>query len=535
MPLQVCVSFFAPRSGTGTQTVSGIVDRDGNAFTPTLVLFQSCWTYENGLTSGAIPTNRYFDSRGIDLITKRCARAVADVEAAGFKDVAGGTSLGDYSLLDFNAQPSFGGVILRRAKITSTASGSFTLTYDQNDRTGDIVLFTAFGGTDWSVESSAALVDGTYTTSDKPQGLLACPLTPPAASGATFTGTGGQCVTWGWDTRDSGRGASAIQVDLQGTQNSYQRTDAFGLTMTSPTVLPVVSAWADLGYTIAGNTGNVTPATPLVFCGDTLRAAQGAFLQQDATGVQVIDVGLDTKWIMFVSAGNEASSTLQSPNCQIVTGWAAETRQTGFWSGESTPGGFTSPLAGARFLASATTLRFAVANANSTTFTAIAAVTDMDGDAGTVTINWSVNDSVSRQILWFALGEVIVPPPPPPEPVFRTREVVRRRLRRAPIVWNEKGGLQTRVRINLFAVDMQPGVGTSDTPDPLVMVRCSKDGGFTWGNERRITAGRVGEFFNRINTWQWGQGREWVFEVSCTDPVTWNLIGAYIDAEGGEN
>jgi hypothetical protein len=153
----------------------------------------------------------------------------------------------------------------------------------------------------------------------------------------------------------------------------------------------------------------------------------------------------------------------------------------------------------------------------------------------TAVLNWTTVDTTARQIIWFAIGEAIVPPPPPPTPIYRTREVVRRRLRRAPIVWSEKGGLQTRVRINLFAVDMQPGVGTSDTPDPLVMIRASKDGGFTWGNERRLTAGRVGEFFNRINAWQWGQGRDWVFEVSCTDPVLWNLVGAYLDAEGGEN
>jgi hypothetical protein len=67
------------------------------------------------------------------------------------------------------------------------------------------------------------------------------------------------------------------------------------------------------------------------------------------------------------------------------------------------------------------------------------------------------------------------------------------------------------------------------------MIRASKDGGFTWSNERRVSAGRIGEYFDRINTWRWGQGREWVFEVSCTDPVLWNLIGAYFDAEGGES
>jgi hypothetical protein len=123
--------------------------------------------------------------------------------------------------------------------------------------------------------------------------------------------------------------------------------------------------------------------------------------------------------------------------------------------------------------------------------------------------------------------------PPTPSPVYHLRDVVRRRLRRAPIVWKEDKGIQTRVRVNLFAVDVQPGVGTSGSPDPMVMVRASRDGGRTWGSERQLSAGRVGRYVQRLNAWQWGSGRQWVFEISCTDPVLWNVVGAYLDAEGG--
>ncbi len=122
---------------------------------------------------------------------------------------------------------------------------------------------------------------------------------------------------------------------------------------------------------------------------------------------------------------------------------------------------------------------------------------------------------------------------PTPSPVYHLRDVVRRRLRRAPIVWKEDKGIQTRVRVNLFAVDVQPGVGTAGSPDPMVMVRASRDGGRTWGSERQLAAGRVGRYVQRLNAWQWGSGRQWVFEISCTDPVLWNVVGAYLDAEGG--
>jgi hypothetical protein len=122
---------------------------------------------------------------------------------------------------------------------------------------------------------------------------------------------------------------------------------------------------------------------------------------------------------------------------------------------------------------------------------------------------------------------------PTPSPVYHLRDVVRRRLRRAPIVWKEDKGIQTRVRVNLFAVDVQPGVGTAGSPDPVVMVRASRDGGRTWGTERQLAAGRVGRYVQRLNAWQWGSGRQWVFEIACTDPVLWNVVGAYLDAEGG--
>jgi hypothetical protein len=67
----------------------------------------------------------------------------------------------------------------------------------------------------------------------------------------------------------------------------------------------------------------------------------------------------------------------------------------------------------------------------------------------------------------------------------------------------------------------------------MVMVRASRDGGRTWGSERQLSAGRVGRYVQRLNAWQWGSGRQWVFEISCTDPVLWNVVGAYLDAEGG--
>lgn len=140
----------------------------------------------------------------------------------------------------------------------------------------------------------------------------------------------------------------------------------------------------------------------------------------------------------------------------------------------------------------------------------------------------TISNSCPVWVLVDALGL-----PPEPTPDYHIRKLTRRRVRRAPIVWAEKDGLQTRVRVNLFAVDMQPGIATADVPNPKVMVRASKDSGHTWTDYREIEAGRVGEYTKRLNSWRWGSGRDWVFEVVCTDDVAWYLVNAYIDAEPG--
>jgi hypothetical protein len=521
---------FAVRSGTGVQTVTGVSDADGT-FVGKVFLFQSGYAALNTLTSGSAPTNRYMDVRGVDNGSVRSAFSVVDVYSIfNFKDVYGSQSLGDYSLIDT------AGTVQRTAKITDIRAGEFDLTYVTNTRTGDDVLVTVFGGDDLDVAFTGS-TNGAKTTPSKPQGFVSIYVPPPSASGGTATSAGGQNVAWGFATRDGVYGASALGVAAQGNNFSAQLTTAWSAVVDQAlgTIIsaPTVSAWGDTSFTIADNSGGVATAVPLAFCGDLIRCVGGAETQPVSTGLQTIDVGISAKAVLFLGTGYPVSAAVQSPVGQSVHGWAAGSTQHGFWSGESENGN-TGPSTGARYLSNSSVLRFATPAGSSTTFGSIASVSSINTD-GTVVVDWTAVDGTARQFLWFAIGEDIPPPPPNPTPIYRTREVVRRRLRRAPIVWSEKGGLQTRVRINLFAVDMQPGVGTADTPDPLVMIRASKDGGFTWSNERRVSAGRVGEYFDRINTWRWGQGREWVFEVACTDPVTWNLIGAYFDAEPGES
>lgn len=102
-----------------------------------------------------------------------------------------------------------------------------------------------------------------------------------------------------------------------------------------------------------------------------------------------------------------------------------------------------------------------------------------------------------------------------------------RRLRRAPHLSNEGENL----RFNSFTVEMQRGTVPQDV-DPLMIMRYSSDGGFTWSNERQISAGKVGEFnYPRVRWRMTGSGRDRVYEVSTTMASQVALIAAYIDTE----
>ncbi len=533
--IRAAVLAFHPRSGAGAQTVTGVSDADGD-FVGKVFLWVCPYVPSlDTVTSSTAGTGAYSDQRGVDTGAIRSAVSTESLFSPfNAKAVTLGVSNGQYSIIDYWTTNLGSYAFDRGAYITAIRAGEFDLQFDTNYATGagERILAIVLGGDDLDV-TFTDVNPGTYTTVAKPQGLLGYPVPIPSSSGSTAGSVGGVDMVRGFATRDGAYGAAALNVVLQGDNFTVQRTSAWSAAISDGGVLgalPTVSAWGDTSVTYANGAGSVAP---LVICGDLVATAGGQFTQAATTGDQVIDLGLRAKLIWFFSIGQAAATTVHATPGQYAEGWGTALAQVSYWGGENTNGN-VGPQTGARLMSASTVLRFGVPAAGSTTFTAVASLVDVGTDE-TATINWSVNDGVGRQILWFAIGEGEAPPPPPPEPVYRTREVVRRRLRRAPIVWSEKGGLQTRVKINLFAVDMQPGVGTSDTPDPLVMIRASKDGGFTWGNERRLTAGRVGEFFNRINAWQWGQGRDWVFEVSCTDPVLWNLVGAYFDAEGGEN
>jgi hypothetical protein len=99
-----------------------------------------------------------------------------------------------------------------------------------------------------------------------------------------------------------------------------------------------------------------------------------------------------------------------------------------------------------------------------------------------------------------------------------------RRLRRAPALVQEN----RRISYPGFEVMLESGLGTAtgQGADPQMMMRFSDDGGRTWSTEQMRSAGKTGEFSRRVRWERCGEGRQRVFEVSCSDPIPWRLMGA---------
>lgn len=90
------------------------------------------------------------------------------------------------------------------------------------------------------------------------------------------------------------------------------------------------------------------------------------------------------------------------------------------------------------------------------------------------------------------------------------------------------------VSCHSFELDIEMGVGIDGAgqgEDPQAMLRISKDGGYTWGNELWRSFGRIGERQKRAIWRRLGQSRDWVFEISISDPVDVAVLGAEIELE----
>lgn len=93
-------------------------------------------------------------------------------------------------------------------------------------------------------------------------------------------------------------------------------------------------------------------------------------------------------------------------------------------------------------------------------------------------------------------------------------------------VWIPVHAFPNKLRLDQLRIDMIPGVGTYTT-DPLVTVKLSKNGGKTFGNERNVGLGKLGEYFKEARLNGLGASREdgFIVSVSASAAVIKALVG----------
>jgi hypothetical protein len=99
-------------------------------------------------------------------------------------------------------------------------------------------------------------------------------------------------------------------------------------------------------------------------------------------------------------------------------------------------------------------------------------------------------------------------------------------LRRTAHVWD--GDMRERLFHNLLQVQLRSGQGplTGQGANPQLMVRWSDDSGQKWSNQHLVAIGQTGATRQRAIARRLGSSRDRIYEVSISDPVCRDVIGA---------
>ena len=102
-----------------------------------------------------------------------------------------------------------------------------------------------------------------------------------------------------------------------------------------------------------------------------------------------------------------------------------------------------------------------------------------------------------------------------------------RRIRRTPLLTSQQQWIFFK-QLQLF---IETGLGTisGQGEDPVITLRWSDDGGKTWGNLHTLPIGRQGDYRRRVIWRRLGRSRNRVFELSCSDPVPYRILDAFMD------
>lgn len=89
-----------------------------------------------------------------------------------------------------------------------------------------------------------------------------------------------------------------------------------------------------------------------------------------------------------------------------------------------------------------------------------------------------------------------------------------------------------RLTFGTLEVVMQTGIGNQNDPgaNPMITFAMSNDFGQTWGSERAVNAGRIGQTFTRVKLERNGSSRARAVRMRVSDPVyPWAIVDAFWD------
>lgn len=405
--MKACVIPVVTRTGTGVQTVTGVVDQDGNAFVGKFVLAISVGALFNTISyQGGPNVTATVWNHGADTGVVGASGSTGDIDQFFAKVVSTGDT-SRYSIGDYQPDIFFGGNWQGYAYVSAFRSGELDITYDLNNRGGWGLLLVVLGGDDLLIDSGSSMTSGTYATSGVPTAVLA--LTTSYAMGAgkaATTGAGSRQMFWGWDAKDTGRGVAGFELIHFGGNSRGQITDRMWTAFSGAAYsgAAYVSAWGASSYTITS--GFVSSAIRFAFSG--VRSFAGAANLRTTVGTQVINLGIAARWVKIVTVGIQTSAVVDTTQAQYCVGWADGVNQGCAWMGETQSG---HPITGTRYITSGTVVRISPgAAANLTTFSVVANVSDLDPVAGTLTLNVTATDGTPYEILIFALGDAMESP-----------------------------------------------------------------------------------------------------------------------------
>jgi hypothetical protein len=91
------------------------------------------------------------------------------------------------------------------------------------------------------------------------------------------------------------------------------------------------------------------------------------------------------------------------------------------------------------------------------------------------------------------------------------------------------------VSMSELMLDFETGVGNAASPNPKVALRLSKDSGATFGPEKWFTLGAIGKPNTRVIARRLGSARDFVVQITVTDPVKFVIASGSAEIELSED